>query len=74
MSAPGPHSMPTPSRSGLGVAHLTGYSDRRDWSDAYEASVMNIIARFVLRKGTWTEDVTKGADPKERSQKHRRKG
>ena len=64
MSAPGPHSMPTPSRSGLGVAHLTGYSDRRDWSDAYEASVMNIIARFVLRKGTWSEDVTKGADLK----------
>lgn len=51
-------------RTGLGVAHLTAYEGRRDWSDAYESAVMNIVARYVLRKGTWSEDVTKGADLK----------
>ena len=68
MSIPSPTSPlmrnPSPHVSGLGVSHLTGYQGRRDWSDAYESAVMNIVARYVLRKGTITEDVTKGADLK----------
>ena len=68
MSTPSPTSPlmrnPSPHFSGLGVSHAEEYKRRRNWSDVYEPAVMNIVARYVLRKGTVTEDVTKGADLK----------
>lgn len=41
---------------------LSGYHDRRDWSDKYEPAVMQIVSRFTLRKGDWAEDVLEGGD------------